>query len=157
MLEAGQRRSVLAAMGIDVYLLRGGGVSATPDVPAAASAQPRKTETALVVACMQDAGSDPGMMRLRGLLPLALGIDAARICWIEADRGGNLPPPPEAGAYLALGAETPRALGAHLSTKQQMSAVIAAADAPALSLRDGLSRRALWQALKPLARQLRTH
>jgi len=58
-------------------------------------------------------------------------------------------------AYLALGAEMPRALGANLSTMQQMAATIAAADEPRASLRSGLSKRALWQALKPLARQLR--
>jgi hypothetical protein len=36
-----------------------------------------------------------------------------------------------------------------------MSSVIAVADAPHACLADGLARRALWQALKPIARHLR--
>jgi hypothetical protein len=35
-----------------------------------------------------------------------------------------------------------------------MSALIAAADAPSAALSNGLAKRALWQALKPLARRL---
>lgn len=153
MLEERQRNAVLASMGIDVYLLRTRAAQLTqavePDDAAAREA------TRLVVACAQGAGESTHGARLRTLLPLALGIPAARLHWIEADAASELPEPPSAAAYLALGAEMPRALGAHLSTMQQNAATIAAADAPSQSLRDGLSKRALWQALKPLARRLR--
>ena len=149
MLAEAQRRAVLATMGIDVYLLR------ARAAPAAAAAIAHADGARLVVACGRAASASPHGASLRRLLPLALGMPAACLHWIEADASGALPEVPDAPAYLALGAEMPRALGAHLSTVQQKSAAIAAADAPAHSLRDGLSRRALWQALKPLARRLR--
>ena len=150
MLAEAQRRSVLTAMGIDVYLLRGG----TAHAPATTGAGAAPQEAAgLIVACA--GGDEGGSARLRNLLPLALGIEPGRVRWIEADARGNLPEVPNAAAYLALGAAMPRALGAHLSTMQQNSATIAAADDATLSLRDALSKRALWQALKPLARRLR--
>lgn len=161
MLDESQRRELLHAMGIDVYLLRGAPVApatrgaALVDSNAAPAAQSAMGEVELVVACAAAAGRDAAATRLRNLLPLALGLPGERIRWMAADADGTLPEPPPARAYLALGAEMPRALGANLSTMQQMSALIAAADEPAASLRDGLSKRVLWQALKPLARQLR--
>jgi len=164
MLEAQQRQALLAAMGIDVYLLRGSALdaaasSATPladSVPEGAA--PPQEGIGLLVACARAGAEDAGRtQRLRALLPLALGVAAPYVRWIEADPAGELGGVPAARAYLALGAAMPRALGAHLSTMQQMSSTIAAADAPAASLRDGLAKRALWQALKPLARTLRSH
>ena len=149
MLAETQRRRLLDVMGIDVYVLRAPPASAATPIFAVAA-----VNEILVVACARDPG-DAQTARLRAALPLALGIDATRIQWLQASAGGALPPPPAAAAYLALGAEMPRALGVHLSTMQQNSAVIAAADAPSACLRDGLSRRALWQALKPVARRLR--
>jgi hypothetical protein len=160
MLAEAQRLQTLAAMGIDVYLLRApdaavanvarGEIAPVSQaaVGGAASAQP-----ALVVACARDV--DAHARRLRASLPLALGIVAGRIVWIEPDATGALPAPPTAPAYLALGADLARVLGEQLSTMQQMSAVIAVADAPNACLGSGLARRALWQALKPIARHLR--
>ena len=162
-LEEAQRRALLHAMGVDVYVLRGAGprgasAAADPIVAAesAPAAPPSGDEVDLVVAVSLDAARAVAASRLRNLLPLALGVPAARIRWISADARGALPEPPPARAYLALGADMPRALGANLSTMQQMSATIAAADEPSASLRDGLAKRALWQAFKPLARQLRS-
>jgi hypothetical protein len=162
MLAEAQRHEVLAAMGIDVYLLRkrdAGKQSAAAvrlDVPEAVS--PRAAMPAdivLVVACSRSVDADPATARLRAGLPLALGVAAARIGWIETDAAGDLPPPPAAPAYLALGTELARSLGAQLSTKQQMASVIAVADAPRACLANALAKRALWQALKPVARRLR--
>ena len=164
MLEAQQRQALLTAMGIDVYLLRGsahdaaasGAIAVAGSVPE--DAAPPHDGIGLLVACGRAGADDAGRtQRLRALLPLALGVAAQRVRWIEADAAGELDNVLEAPAYLALGAAMPRALGAHLSTMQQMSSTIAAADAPAASLRDGLAKRALWQALKPLARTLRSH
>ncbi len=162
MLAETQRHDVLAAMGIDVYLLR----KRDAGVPAAAAARPDVPEAVapdaavpadivLVVACSRSVGADPATARLRASLPLALGVAAARIGWIEPGAAGELPAPPAAPAYLALGTELARALGEHLSTKQQMSSVIAVADAPQACLANALAKRALWQALKPVARRLR--
>ena len=152
MLDGQQRRQLLGAMGIDVYLLRGAAAAAPAVADAAAVVD--SNGIGVVVACTATALSEPRTQRLRTLLPLALGVDAARVAWIPADAKGDLAEVPSVPAYLALGADMPRALGAHLSTMQQMSATIAAADAPAASLRDALAKRALWQALKPLARRL---
>lgn len=154
MLAEAQRLQTLAAMGIDVYLLRtragvASGETAPQEAPAAGT---NALLPALVVACAP--GVDADTPRLRAALPLALGISAARIVWIEPNAAGVLAAPPPAPAYLALGADLARALGEQLSTMQQMSAVIAVADAPRACLGNGLARRALWQALKPIARYL---
>ncbi len=159
MLAEAQRLQTLAAMGIDVYLLRtrgaagGGEAAAEAGLPLQAPVAEAKAESlALVVACAQ--GGDADTPRLRTTLPLVLGISATRIVWIEPDVAGALAPPPPAPAYLALGADVARALGEQLSTMQQKSAVIAVADAPHACMDNGLARRALWQALKPIARRL---
>jgi len=151
MLDSHERQRFLNAMGIDVYVLR---AASAVDAPHD-EAQAGTAATALVVACARDAA--PAREHLRAVLPRALGLAPEAIAWIEPDASGTLPEPPAAAAYLALGADMPRALGAQLSTERQMAALIAAADAPSVSLRDGLARRALWQALKPLARRLQNH
>ena len=162
MLAEAERRSLLAAMGIDVYLLRQRGAGPTrivdeeiaePVAAPVASANPGNI--ALVVAHSGSAAADSHARLLHSALPLALGIPAARIAWIETDALGAFASPPSAPAYLALGTEPARALGEELSTMQQMSAVIAVADAPHACLASALARRALWQALKPVARHLR--
>jgi len=141
-----ERRRLLHAMGIDVYVLR-----AAPSVDrVSVGSEDAAHGCALVVACARDAARE----RLRALLPRALGLAPDAIAWIEPDAAGVLPEPPPAAAYLALGADMPRALGAQLSTERQMAALIAAADAPSACLGSALARRALWQALKPLARRL---
>ena len=156
MLAEAQRLQTLAAMGIDVYLLRtcGAGAPAVGETlqVEVSVAGANASLPALVVACAH--GVDADTPRLRAALPLVLGIAAARIVWIEPDRAGALAAPPAAPTYLALGADLARALGEQLSTMQQMSAVIAVADAPRACLGSGLARRALWQALKPIARHL---
>jgi hypothetical protein len=163
MLVETQRLQTLAAMGIDVYLLRTRDAAATSDTPAAAALAPaisaggaQAESPTLVVACARSADADVHAARLRSALPLALGVAAARIAWIEPDAAGVLALPATAApAYLALGTDLARALGEQLSTMQQMSAVIAVADAPRACLGNGLARRVLWQALKPIARHLR--
>jgi hypothetical protein len=153
MLAEAQRLQTLAAMGIEVYLLRAHGAAVVGEtaLQAQAPAADANMLPALVVACAADAATP----RLRAALPLALGISTARIVWIEPDAAGAFVSPPPSPAYLALGADLARALGEQLSTMQQMSAVIAVADAPRACLGNGLARRALWQALKPIARHLR--
>jgi hypothetical protein len=159
MLAEAQRLQTLAAMGIDVYLLRtrGAGVPAVANAALATDSPVGDSKSvlpALVVACARSVDADTHTPRLRAALPLALGISAARIVWIEPGAAGSLGVPPAAPAYLALGADLARALGEQLSTMQQKSAVIAVADAPSACLGNGLARRALWQALKPIARHL---
>ena len=159
MLAETQRLQTLAAMGIDVYLLRTSGVGAASRIdnetaPSQTSVEPSMSGAiALIVACAH--GVDSHSVYLRKVLPLALGMAASRIVWIEPDATGALAAPPPAAAYLALGTELARTLGEQLSTMQQMSSVIAVADAPHACLGNGLARRALWQALKPIARHLR--
>lgn len=159
MLADAQQLQTLAAMGIDVYLLRTSSVCTASSIENEAAPPPMSVEqslsdgVALIVACAH--GADPRGAYLRRALPLALGIASSRIVWIEPDASGKLAVPQAAAAYLALGAELARALGEQLSTMQQMSSVIAVADAPHACLDNGLARRALWQALKPIARHLR--
>ena len=150
MLAEAQRRDMLAAMGIDVYVLRTHTQATAPFATSVAA-----VDADLVVACAHTAAASVYAVRLRELLPHTLGIEPSRIRWIEADAVGAFAAPPSAHAYLLLGAPLLRTLGVHLSTTQQYTAVIAVADEPETSLRNGLAKRALWQALKPVARCLR--
>lgn len=162
MLAEAQRRTVLAAMGIDVYLLRTRDVGTasvadreTANFSQAPVADSIQADIALVVACSHSVSADAFTKYLRAVLPLALGVVTSRIHWIETDVAGTLVAAPPAAAYLALGTELARTLGAQLSTMPQMSSVIAVADAPQACLGSALAKRALWQALKPIARHLR--
>ena len=135
MLAEARRRELLGALGIDVYVPRG-----TAAGPGAV----------LVVVCAEP---DPRAARtqpLRQILPNALGIDASRILWIPPQAA--LPP---AAACLAFGADSLAARDAQLSTMQQNGGVVAIAGPADTCLAGPDARRALWQALKPIARRLR--
>ena len=147
MLTEVQRQQTLAAMGIDVYVARTVG---------AASSTPEATHVDLVVVCAAAVAHAAATQCLRRALPLALRCAPVRIAWISTATDGALGPVPDAAAYLALGQTLTHALAEHAATAQQNNAVIAVADEPAIGLRDSLSRRALWQILKPIARALRT-
>ena len=150
MLAETQRSDMLAAMGIDVYLLR-----ARTQATASPATSVAAVDADLVVACALTATASAYAVRLRELLPHTLGIEPSRICWIEADVVGAFASPPSAHAYLLLGAPLLRTFGVHLSTMRQNTVVIAVADEPETSLRNGLAKRALWHVLKPVARCLR--
>ncbi len=135
-----QRLRILMAMGVDVYALRS-------QAPAAAA--PR-----LVVVSAQGVRRDTRLARLFVQLPHALGLASAAIDWLEADAHGALCAPPRAPAYLVLGAQMARSLGVQLSTMQQNSSAIAVTADPAQLPGSAADKRALWQALKPLARRL---
>jgi hypothetical protein len=139
MLAETQRLALLQAMGVEVYRLR----------TAAAQAQVDPREPNGGVAVIGALNTVPA--RLRAQLPRALGIGTEHVHWCDVGAGA----PGDASAYVVIGTEAARALGVQLSTMQQSTSIIAAtAEAPAL-LRDGAARRALWQALKPVARRLR--
>ena len=137
MLAEARRRELLDALAIDLYVLR-----ATPAAEQAA---------ALVVVCAEADAQTPRAQHLRQRLPNALGIAAPRVVWVSPD-GAALPP---AAACLVLGAGPAAAHDAKLSTMRQNGGVIAVADTPDICLSSPGARRALWQALKPVARRLR--
>ena len=134
MLAEAQRVSMLRTMGIEVYRLR-----------AVAAPVPRRAADVVVVATL-----DAVSPRLCAQLPRALGVPAERVRW--CDIGASAPD--GAAGYVVIGTEAARALGVQLSTMQQNTAIIAATAEPAMLLRDGAAKRALWQILKPLARRL---
>jgi hypothetical protein len=152
------RAGILAAMGIEVYRLRerasaavsGDVLGTSADTRASANAAPR-----VLIVCAHGQRGEARLSRLYAQLPRALRVDAAAIRWSEADAQGAIPPPPSVSAYLALGAPMARALGTHLSTAQQQAAVIAVTADAAQLPGDATGKRALWQALKPIARALR--
>ena len=146
MLTEAQRRQALAAMGIDVYVVR---------TAVAVSSALAATDTDVVVVCTPAVAQAKATQCLRRALPLALRCASTRIVWISIAEDGAMGPVPYAAAYLALGQTLTHALAEHVSTAQPNDAVIAVADEPAVGLRDALSRRALWQILKPIARALR--
>jgi hypothetical protein len=151
---------MLAAMDIDVYALRAHApaativsrkaVSAPAAVPVTANMPPR-----LVVVCAQGVRGDVRLARLFAQLPQTLGVAAAAIGWAEADATDALAAQLSAPAYLVLGAAMARALGVQLSTMQQKSSAIAVTVEPAQLPGGAADKRALWQALKPLAQRLR--
>lgn len=145
MLAEAQRREMLATMGVDVYVLR----SAPATAPAAMAGAIR-----IAVLCAKDDGLHPCANVLRKALSLALGCAAMRIDWIEV-ASIDAVEIPAAPVCLILGAEVARAVNAHEASKRSDDVLIAVADAPRLSLGDALARRALWQALKPIARYVR--
>lgn len=150
---------MLAAMGVDVYALR---TSMSAPIAAATHAHAVTDATLaqahaprLVVACAQNVRRDARLARLFAQLPQTLGVAGSAIDWLEADAGGNVASPPSAPAYLVLGAAMARALGVQLSTMQQNSSTIAVTAEPAQLPGSAADKRALWQALKPLAQRLR--
>ena len=153
-----RRAGMLAAMGIEVYRLRScsdpatGYVAETTlvDERVAANDAPR-----VVIVCAKGDRGDARLARLYAQLPRALGADPSAIDWCEADAQNSLSEPPHAHAYLAFGAAMARALGAHLSTAQQQASVIAVTADTAQLPGGAIGKRALWQALKPIARALR--
>ena len=149
MLADPQRGQMLAAMGIDVYVLRTANASRAPSAAA---------ETAtewLIVAASGAVMKSTQCAQLRKSLPFMIGLTDDCVRWIAADTANAIDSLPSARAYLVFGAALARSLGAQLSTTQQNSAVIAVADEPAISFGTAMSRRALWQTLKPIARRAR--
>ena len=141
MLAETQRRELLSAMGIDVYVPR----------DLARGTQPASGGNDwLVVAAPVETQKSTQCAQLRKSLPAMLGIPAERIGWVSGT--ADVPP---AAAYLVLGAAFAREFGAHLPAAQQQAAVIAVADEPAASFAGGIAKRALWQSLKPIARRAR--
>jgi hypothetical protein len=149
MLAESQRRQMLAAMDIDVYVLR--------EVHAVRT-ETRANDSAgawLIVAAPDTAMKSTQCAQLRKSLPFMLGVTDDRVRWIVAEDAGSFDPVPSANAYLVLGAALARSLVAQLTASQQNAAVIAVADEPAISFGTAMSKRALWQTLKPIARRVR--
>ena len=147
------RLRLLEAMGVDVYALRTRALS--PAVATDEADVPARGSSRLTVVCAQGVRADARLARLFRHLPQAFGISSAAIYWIEADANGELIDIADAQAYLVFGAAMARALGAQLSTMQQNTATIAVTTDPAQLPGMAADKRALWQALKPLARRLR--
>jgi hypothetical protein len=149
MLAESQRRQMLAAMDIDVYVLR--------DVQAvrAESRAPCPDGAWLIVAASDAAMKSIQCAQLRKALPFMLGLTDDRVRWVVAEDASSSESIPSANAYLVLGAALARSLGAQLAASQQNAAVIAVADEPGISFGTAMSRRALWQTLKPIARRAR--
>ncbi|MGA9335859.1 MAG: hypothetical protein WBV39_16375 [Rudaea sp.] len=142
MLDEAQRHELLAAMGVDVYVRRGAAETAR----AAAAGNFR-----VAVLCGKQGAQQPRAALLRKALPLALGCERGRIDWFEFADIDHIELP-AAPVCLLLGADVARAANAQLANAQHGAVVVAVADAPHLSLHDALAKRALWQALKPIAR-----
>lgn len=147
MLADVQRRELLAAMGIDIYVLRSSAAAAT-------DAQRDDASNEVVVMCRYDPLENVHAARLRSCLPAALGIESRRIRWLHCRDPERLPELPAARACLILGTELVDAVRPRIAANPSQATMIAVAGAPDESLRDASGRRALWHALKPLRRHL---
>lgn len=161
MLDEGRRLQVLAAIGIDVYHLRGmrdvasAESSALAELPAGVKESVGAGDVVVVAVCARGARDEPRLARLFAQLPRALGIGASRLKWIEASADGSLPAFPDVPCYLLVGSSAARACAAQLSLTQQNQATIAVCAEPGELLAGTPARRALWQVIKPIARRLR--
>jgi hypothetical protein len=161
MLDEGRRLHVLAAIGIDVYHLRGvrdSASSANPapgDLPATIWDGAGTGDVRVVAVCARGARAEPRLARLFAQLPRALGIGASRLTWIETSADGSVPALPDVRCYLFVGSSIARACAAQLSLAQQNQATIAVCEEPGELIAGTPARRALWQVIKPLARRLR--
>ncbi|HEX6833561.1 MAG TPA: hypothetical protein VF132_08505 [Rudaea sp.] len=151
MLAEPQRRVLLQAMGVDVYRVR-----AKPSVPDRAASDFENldsTPNAARVVAICPRGYRETAAKFCARLGDVLGVAPDRLTWLEVRDPAALAAP-EAEIYVVFGAPLARALGEKMSTMQQMRTLIALIDeAPA---RDGAAKRALWEALKPVARRLRS-
>ena len=158
MLDEGRRLQVLAAMGVDVYQLRGVRDAASDTAPVLAPGVGESVvgvAVAIVAVCAHGARADLRLARLFAQLPRSLGIGAARLAWFEMSADGSLPTLPDVGCYLFIGSAIARAGAAQLSLQQQNQATIAVCAEPQALLAGAPARRVLWQVIKPLARRLR--
>lgn len=170
MLDA-RRQQLLEAMGVTLYRRRGAEVPASPATSDAASSRvpapaptrdapaqphahthvPARDHAQAPVLVIVGARADRAHA---DTLARALALTPARFAWIDASAERLDATPPEAAAYLALGAAFARPLGAELPTTVQQSAQIVVTSAPQ-EWRSAAAKRALWQVLKPLRRALR--
>lgn len=163
MLDEGRRLEILAALGVDVYVLRvaspriAAREAKTDPAPSARDAEGESAPAAvsaprLVVACPP--GTRRELQARCVQLVRALGLAQHDAAFLSA---GSVVAPqvPEAPAYLMLGAEAARACSAQLPLERQQGATIAIADDAWLLASDAAAKRALWSALKPLAWRLR--
>src|SRR6478752_8832061 len=84
MLDEGRRLQVLAAMGVDVYQLRGVRDAASDTAPVLAPGVGESVvgvAVAIVAVCAHGARADLRLARLFAQLPRSLGIGAARLAW----------------------------------------------------------------------------
>jgi DNA polymerase III psi subunit len=151
MLDESSRLQVLAALGIDVYRLRTVGAQD----PESDSVLALGHSARLAVACAGTARRDARLARRIDLAIRAIGVDSAQVAWAESAAGATFDSMPPADAYLLCGAAAARVCSALLPLDRQNSSAIAVSAEPAEWMRDGNAKRALWQALKPLARSLR--
>ena len=157
MLDDGRRLELLAAIGIDVYRLRRPvGEAAPAGDPVAAPADRSAGDSGrLAIVCQRDV-----RVAGRSKLPIAallraLRVGADAVTWVETSTDGSVSALPDLPAYLMIGAAAARAASAQLKLTQQQRATIVVTDEAPTLLRDAAAKRALWQALKPLARRLR--
>lgn len=147
-----RRLRQLDAIGVVPYRLRSRERVNAPDVATAATpgAMPAAGGGMRVaVICEQAAGATAAT------IAAALGLAEAALHW-QVPTDGRLPELDQnAAAFLVLGTHLARVLGAELPTTAQQAATIVVTAAPSEWRGNALTKRLLWQALRPLRRHLR--
>lgn len=145
-----RRRRQLDAMGVVTYRLRQRGVAAasagTAETATAIAAVPNHLRVAVI--------SDQPRGAATRTIAAALGIAETALLWHMPRDGRLVELDLDAAAFLVLGNHLARVLGAELPTAAQQAASIVVTSAPAQWRGDGMAKRLLWQALRPLRRQL---
>lgn len=148
--------AILAAIGIDVYCLRGPEPAAAPpgagELAADAAAVGGATDVRLVIATSAGLLRDRRMAQRVAQLARAIGAAPAQTRTVDVGADGAALP--DAPAYLMIGAAAARACSAQMPIARQQAAAIAVVDDLA-AIGGGAVRRVLWQTLKPLAWRVR--
>lgn len=143
-----RRLRQLDAIGVTAYRLRS-------RVPTGAAAVDPAEVTAITTAARVVVIGERAVDAVAKLLAAALGVPVGALQW-QTPRDGKLPELDQnAAAFLVLGQAFARVLGAELPTTVQQAATIVVTSAPAEWRGNALAKRLLWQALRPLRRQLR--
>lgn len=145
-----RRLRQLDAIGVTAYRLR----SRVPTGAAAVAVDPAEVIAVTTAARVVVIG-ERAVDAVAKLLAAALGVPVGALQW-QTPRDGKLPELDQnAAAFLVLGQPFARVLGAELPTTVQQAATIVVTSAPAEWRGNALAKRLLWQALRPLRRQLR--
>jgi hypothetical protein len=153
-----RRQRLLEAMGVTLYRQRArasvvqgdaapANVGAPAEIPATHAALHEAAPLSLVIVGAR------GDRAYADTLARALALMPPQLAFIEATPERLASPPPQAGAYIALGAVFARPLGVELPTTVQQAAQIVVTSAPS-EWRNASAKRVLWQTLKPLRRAL---
>ncbi len=158
------QRTVLRAIGIDVYVRRESkddcsAISARGSTAGLSPSPENKESTSPILVVFSEKPMATDKLRCERLyadLLCALSLKGYQSISVHVDGSGPQSQPPEsAHAWLVLGEHLKPSLDDQSPLNKPMQTSIVLAPSPGKLLGDARAKRALWAALKPLARRFR--